>query len=75
MIDRRGGPSPCPRVSQSVVTSVSSAMRVISSTRNFRVPARDFESLLGSSPMLRATSLWLIPARRIAARTRVPSPA
>lgn len=70
---RRGGRVVLPVVSQSVVTSVSSAMSEISSTLNFRVPARDLESLLASSPILRATSLWLIPAVLMASRTRVSS--
>lgn len=58
-------------MSQSVLTLVRVAIREISSTRKFRVPARDLESLLGSMPMLRATSLWLIPAVLIASRTRL----
>lgn len=70
---RRGGRVVLPVVSQSVVTSVSSAMSEISSTLNFRVPARDLESLLASSPMCRATSLWLIPAPLMAVRTRLTS--
>lgn len=68
---RRGGPTDRPVVSQSVVTFVRAAMEEISSTRNFRVPASDFESLLGSIPILRATSLWLIPAVLMASRTRL----
>lgn len=72
-IRRRGGSSLCPVVSQSVVTWVSSAIWEISSTRNFLVPVKDLESLEGSIPMLRATSLCLIPAVLMASRTRVSS--
>lgn len=72
-ICRRGGREVRPVVSQSVVTSVSSAMSEISSTRNFRVPARDLESLLASRPIRRATSLWLTPAFLMAQRTRSTS--
>ena len=70
---RRGGRALLPVVNQSVVTPVSSAIREISSTRNFRVPASDLESLLASIPIRRATSLWLIPASLMAVRTRVTS--
>lgn len=54
-----------------MLTLVREAMLEISSTRKLRVPARDLESLLGSMPTLRATSLWLMPADLMASRTRL----